>query len=641
MKLKQALIFIFLVYLFSFNIYAKELPLIVDGISNAIIVLAKEPSKAANLGARILSEHLTQISNTKVDTFYEDELGEVNLKDGYIYTDKYDDSFSFILVGESSVTKKLGVSVDHLGAGGILVETKGNALILVGPDDKTPTDPHGTQYAVTTFLQEQLGVFYLWPGELGKVVPKSKTITVSEIKKSYTPPIKHRRIRFYNGINNPTMKRGRASLGIANNDYLQIVEEASSTISFDDSWLKWNRLGGDLGLKSGHAFTKFHSQYWEKHPEWFALQPDGTRNQVPPFSDSKFCLTNTQVLEQIAHDKITEIRKNPSLASVSVSLNDGNWNKFCMCDNCKALDPVGEDSSYSDRVIWFANQIAEKVVSVYPDILIITDAYGNYTNAPVKNDVHPNLVVRYVGFSRWYEFGDPYGKRSIEVWDEWAEKSANLFWRPNLLFYSRYEGSLGVVAKNLSQTFNHFSRSGIVALDFDAPFFDDTLANWSTHGLNIYILSRLCWEPDLNVEKAINEYCRAGFGDGWQYIKQYFERVEELGIQNFIDFSDYCSLIYDEDIIKELDELLDKASLKVKMGTNYNDSIDKRIEFLRVGLNWTALQGKIYRGIQKMNSGQEFDYDQLLDLLDKRFETMQNLLVEHPLAINVLYIQGE
>jgi hypothetical protein len=38
---------------------------------------------------------------------------------------------------------------------------------------------YGTINAVYTFLQDQLGVRWLWPGELGEDVPKSERIAIS------------------------------------------------------------------------------------------------------------------------------------------------------------------------------------------------------------------------------------------------------------------------------------------------------------------------------------------------------------------------------------------------------------------------------------------------------------------------------
>ena len=74
---------------------------------------------------------------------------------------------AFVLIGRSELTQRLGVDSDGLGPGGIRLRALPNVLVLLGPDDQTPADPAGTRYAVTTFLEDVLGVRCLWPGDLG------------------------------------------------------------------------------------------------------------------------------------------------------------------------------------------------------------------------------------------------------------------------------------------------------------------------------------------------------------------------------------------------------------------------------------------------------------------------------------------
>ena len=64
---------------------------------------------------------------------------------------------------------------------------------------------------------------------------------------------------------------------------------------------------------------------------------------------------------------------------------------------------------------------------------------------------------------------------------------------------------------------DYLSRHGMVGTDFDA-----CLHNWATHGLNYYVLAKLLWNPDADVDALIDEYCRSGFGP------RHAERQHEL-----------------------------------------------------------------------------------------------------------------
>src|SRR5205085_11557300 len=134
---------------------------------------------------------------------------------------------AWILVGEGRLAGKLGLTSKGLGPGGILLSAKGNVLALFGTDASTPSDPNGTRYAVTTFLEDKLGVRYLWPGDLGKVVPRQETITVTDFQHRFTPKLTQRRIRSM-GYHD-RLQVGLDRLGFTKTDYQRQRVQATRT----------------------------------------------------------------------------------------------------------------------------------------------------------------------------------------------------------------------------------------------------------------------------------------------------------------------------------------------------------------------------------------------------------------------------
>lgn len=61
-------------------------------------------------------------------------------------------------------------------------------------DNKTRV---GTLFAVYEFLDKRLGVRWLWPGRLGEVVPKQKSLRVTAWNQTYAPRLLHSRLRDY------------------------------------------------------------------------------------------------------------------------------------------------------------------------------------------------------------------------------------------------------------------------------------------------------------------------------------------------------------------------------------------------------------------------------------------------------------
>src|SRR5262249_3671440 len=149
-----------------------------------VIIVPEKPSPVVENAARIFRDHIKQMSGAELPISTENRIKGSPDKDR-----------TRVLVGEGKLSRKLGLTRKGLGPGGIVLSAKGNVLALFGTDARTPSDPDGTRYAVTTFLEDKLGVRYLWPGELGKIVPRKETITVADFRHRFTPRLAQRRIR--------------------------------------------------------------------------------------------------------------------------------------------------------------------------------------------------------------------------------------------------------------------------------------------------------------------------------------------------------------------------------------------------------------------------------------------------------------
>src|SRR5262249_7630488 len=158
--------------------------LVEKGKARAVILVPEKPSPVVENAARVLRDHIKQMSGAELPIRTEDRV-----------TGSPSREEAWVLVGEGKLAGKQGLTSKGLGAGGIGLSAKGNALALFGTDTHTPSDPNSTRYAVTTFLEDKLGVRYLWPGDLGKVVPRQVTITVAEFQHRFAPKLAQRRVR--------------------------------------------------------------------------------------------------------------------------------------------------------------------------------------------------------------------------------------------------------------------------------------------------------------------------------------------------------------------------------------------------------------------------------------------------------------
>ena len=131
------------------------------------------------------------------------------------------------------------------------MEAKGRLAMKTGMQQE-----YGTANAVYTFLQEKLGVRWLWPGE--EDVIAQPRIAFAPFEQRYHPQIRARSGMFQ-----------KLSLG-------------DNKEGPDELWARFQRVQLDsLELLGGHAFGHWWDKYHEQHPDYFALGPDGSRSPHP------------------------------------------------------------------------------------------------------------------------------------------------------------------------------------------------------------------------------------------------------------------------------------------------------------------------------------------------------------------------
>lgn len=601
----------------------QALTLANDGEARAVIILGEQPSAAAREAASVLQSHIVQISGARLPIALENEVsGEPS------------PARAWLLVGRSRLADGLGITTAGLGAGGIRLESRENALGLLGTDNGA--DPHGTMYAAVSFLEDELGVRYLWPGESGKVVPKARTLVVGALHRAFTPPLAQRRIRARRA---DLTELGR--LGVSPEDYKRLEAAAYATESPTPDWFAWHKLGGDLRLSSGHAFGHLWEKHGKDHPDWFALQPDGSRDQSRNPGRARLCVSNAELIEEVAKEKIAELDEHPELDGVSIAPNDGGHTTFCTCPRCEALDapngPVVTLADFSgwkkkeykhvaltDRMVYFWNAIAERVQAARPGKLLVVDAYSAYSAPPVSRKPHPNLVVRFVPMSYLKEADRTAALRS---WDGWKAAASRIFYRPNFLLAGR-TGAAQVFTRKFAGDFRAMALGGMLGTDFDS-----CQNHWASLGLDYYVVARLNWNPALNVDAVVDDYCRAGFGPAAGKIREYFSGLESLTDETAAGSLEHLEA-FTPGALSRLDAILGEARL-LAAGDR---GVERRIDFLKAGLRWTRVEARAHSLLSER--GKSASAPDRKAILEERRSAMRDILENDFLAVNVAAVSA-
>jgi hypothetical protein len=136
----------------------------------------------------------------------------------------------------------------------------------------------------------------------------------------------------------------------------------------------------------------------------------------------------------------------------------------------------------------------------------------------MREKVHPNVIIGFVGLSY---FNEPRRQEDLRLWRGWSRLAERLYLRPNLLHGG--DAFPAVYVHKLADDLKLCHKTGMTATDFDS-----LVHHWATQGLNYYVLAKLLWKPEADVDALVDDYCRAGFGPAADEVKAYFEELERL-----------------------------------------------------------------------------------------------------------------
>ena len=414
-----------------------------------------------------------------------------------------------------------------------LISVFADGLVLAGRDigkpDKTARvridknhrrHSRGTFFAACEFLERFVGVRFYLPGELGTHIPYLAGRTVAIPAVSYT--------------DGPVFEMRLASTG----NYLTKDHQLLGyTRPEGVQWMIALRNADYYGWKSGHTDNYWHTFYAEEHPDWFALRPDGSRmvGQRGEHSAQR-CYTNEaaflehlRAIEQ--YYKTGEGARKfagcpPNEKYIYWWPNDGF--RGCVCESCMQLtDPDGPPQARLSRLIWgYTAKLAAAVAERWPGRTLIGSFYSGWSAG--SGDIELPGNVSFMILQTWtaYLKEDVYwdqvtgalaAKMSlvdtpVALWEHYPHRPriANRMDAPYLLphylqKYVRYlRGKTSGVYLNGHQT-SSFALDGTV----------------------IYLYKKLLWNPELDVDAALDEHCRVMFGPAAADVAEYYRTVIE------------------------------------------------------------------------------------------------------------------
>lgn len=376
----------------------------------------------------------------------------------------------------------------------------------------------GTYFAASEFLERFVGVRFYMPGKLGTHVPylNSRSLEFPSIELTDGPRFQMRLSSYGN--------------------YLTKDHELLNYTPVEGSrWMSALRTSDYYGLKSSHTDGLWADVYAGQHPDWFALRLDGSRmvGDQGPLSAHRCYSNDAAFNEHIAAiaryydtgegtDRF--YRNPPNEKYIYWWPNDGF--RGCQCGPCLAkTDAEGPREAMYSRLIWgYTDRLAREIKKRWPDKILVASFYSRWSDGPGDIKLPDNVTWMIV------ETREAYMKEPVY----WDRVTADLTEKMNL------SGSPVAL-------WSHYPHRPRIHNRLDAPYLvpyslqryvrfldgkssgvylnGHNTASFALDGFAIYLYKKLLWNPDLDVDAMLEEYCHLMFGPAAQEVLEYYKTV--------------------------------------------------------------------------------------------------------------------
>jgi len=428
------------------------------------IVLPASPTPYEVKASEVLQTHLLEISGAAFPIVAANETKS-----------RYE-----VVLGQNERLDELNLNINlnALKQDGFIIRTDSARLIIAGGNEK------GTLYGVYTFLEKYLNCRMYTPKV--KLIPKKDRIVLGKINDTQVPVI-----------------------GFRDTHY---------RVTWNDQYTEWHKLDHDAtGARTDwgmwvHTFNELvpPDVYYKDHPEYYA-EVKGKR--IP----TQLCLTNPDVLNVTVQNLRRKIAEKPTALYWSVSQNDNR--DFCTCEKCKAIDD--KEGSPSGSIISFVNQVADQ----FPDKMISTLAYEYGRHAPKTLRPRSNVNIMLCSIEAYRDkpiTEDPKSADFVKDVEDWGKISSDIIvWDYVIQFNNLISPfpNLHILKPNIQ----FFAKHGVNAM------FEQ--GNREVGGefaeLRAYLISKLLWDPEANVDTLMNDFLRGYYGAAAKRIRQYIDEMRE------------------------------------------------------------------------------------------------------------------
>ena len=612
-----------------------QVSLVRNGKACAVVVTAVKPSPVAAYAVEELVAHVKQATGQTLPVAVETAIPS--------------GCTSRVFVGVTAAAKKQGIDAEKLPIEEYILRTVGPDMYIVGKELR-PGEYHGTRplysepwnplamecvysgtlLGVYEILENDLGVQWLWPGELGTYVPRQSTVMLAARDKTVKPRLVYRNLggwdlpqiyltgSYFGRRIRPDYRVG----GLSKEIVRQLVfptEEAGYTYGraveiFNRRHRRVTQIEAPRAILGSHVIagiTDWWAQFSKVHPDWFALREDGKRGLKVPRAGAwtPLCVSNPEV-----HHFLVETAWDGS-DGLTLGETDAAGESMCHCPRCRAWDGPEDEHfpedlralkytphAMGDRYARYWKTIYDLAVKRNPHVKIGVYLYHNTLPAPRWNiALNKNICGEFVIYGSrdgWFPMSREEEEWYRNQWLGWEKTGMSLIYGPNYLLNNYVTPN--VTTRQSGEFFRFAYEHGMVGVNYRSLTF-----SWAAHGLMAYMHYRLLWDPQADIEQIRQEYFSA-FGPAAADVEHYFNYWENyaanrppvrdlatdpLGALERLKRIRGHYLAYPPEVYVPAEAILAKALIMARKDPL--PEFAQRVEFLQAGLKHAKLSTRL------------------------------------------------
>ncbi|OGV47666.1 MAG: hypothetical protein A2017_21905 [Lentisphaerae bacterium GWF2_44_16] len=441
-----------------------------------------------------------------------------------------------------------------------------NRLIIAGKAG------YGNYFGVVDFLERFMDIRFFMPAEFGVDLLKKEKIVFPKFLFVFTPSFKVRGF----GLYAPDLSPEKIEMG---KEWL-IRNKFNSAIG---RGRKLSVLGGGLlgGFTKTHSFDVLSSpdKFSKSYPDWFPYIKSMDRRDTSGAYVQR-CVSNPEFINHIASQAMNYFKTHPRDSIFCIGPND-NWH-WCECEKCCVWDnqrgqadweDVPSEPIISDRVWRYVNEVAKIVKDKFPDKIIYSPAYHNYTRAP-SFPLQDNVLVqlchhRPACYSYSIASCDcEKNKHFKKIFEEWRKKNVKIY-----IYYYTFKTMFRQlpwpVAEITAKNMNYFNKPEVLGV-----YGQSSISNFGYNGLNYWVFAKTSWDAALEPNAIIKDYFTRYYGPMAEEMMLYYYFLEEA-------LRESKTHIISQTIMNESDnwlsyELLKKARIFLNKAQNKSAKQDEK-----------------------------------------------------------------